>query len=102
MQPIPPTRADIIRTQWDLGIPATGERPGIDPFGTGPFIRIRETEPELVVGTWALIGARDKEPNNAPRMSNNARSEETQQKKTYAGPWARGQRCLNPAGCFEG
>ena len=83
-----PTRADIIHAQWDFGELPTGDkswRPGIGPFGTGPFIRIRETEPELVVGTWALIGDKDKKPSNAPRMTNCARSEELTEKKTYAG-----------------
>ena len=99
-----PTRADIIRAQWDFGVPATGDktwRPGIGPFGTGPFIRIRETEPELVVGTWALIGDKDKKPNNAPRMTNCARSEELTERRTFAAPWARGQRCLIPAERFD-
>lgn len=99
-----PTRVDIIRAQWDFGVPATGDktwRPGIGPFGTGPFIRIRETEPELVVGTWALIGDKDKKPNNAPRMTNCARSEDLTEKKTFAAPWARGQRCLIPAERFD-
>ena len=99
-----PTRADIIRAQWNLGVPAIGDktwRPGIGPFGVGPFIRIRATEPELVVGTWALIGDKDKKPNNAPRMTNCARSEELSQKKTFAGPWSRGQRCLIPAERFD-
>lgn len=54
-----PTRADIILAQWNFGVPITGDktwRPAIGPYGTGPFVRIKETEPELVVGTWALIG----------------------------------------------
>lgn len=99
-----PTPADIIRAQWDFGVSMTGDklwRPGIGPFGTGPFIRIREAGPELVVGTWALIGDKDKKPNNAPRMTNCARSEELAKKKTFAAPWARGQRCLIPAERFD-
>ena len=90
-----PTRAEIIQAQWELGVPTTGDgtwRPGIGPWGTGPFIRTRtrESEPELVVGTWALIGDADKKPINRPRMTNCARSEELLQKKTYRGPWSRG------------
>ena len=101
-----PTRADIIRAQWEFGVPIPGDktwRPGIGPLGAGPFIRIRETEPEpeLVVGTWALIGDKDKKPNNAPRMTNCARSEELTAKKTFAAPWARGQRCLILAERFD-
>lgn len=99
-----PTRADIIRAQWDFGELPIGDkswRPGIGPFGTGPFIRIRDAEPELVVGFWALIGDKDKKPNNAPRMTNCARSEELIEKKTFAAPWARGQRCLMSAERFD-
>ena len=99
-----PTRAEIIAAQWDFGELPTGDRtwrPGIGPWGTGPFIRARAAEPELVVGTWALIGDDDKEPINRPRMTNCARSEELMQKKTFRGPWARSQRCLIPAERFD-
>lgn len=99
-----PTRAEIIRAQWEFGVPITGDktwRPGIGPFATGPFIRSNAGEPELVVGTWALIGDKDRKPNNAPRMTNCARSEELTEKRTYAGPWTRGQRCLIPAERFD-
>ena len=80
-----PTRADVLRAQWELGEPRTGDktwRAGIGPWSTGPSIRIKELEPELVVGTWALIGDDDRKPINRPRMTNCARSEELNQKKT--------------------
>ena len=99
-----PTRADVLRAQWELGEPRTGDKtwsPGIGPWGTGPFIRIKKLEPELVIGTWALIGDDDRKPINRPRMTNCARSEELNQKKTYRGPWARGQRCVIPAERFD-
>ena len=99
-----PTRAEIIEAQWQFGEPRTGDRtwlPGIGPWGTGPFIRIRTIEPELVVGTWALVGDDDKKPINRPRMTNCARSEELMGKKTFRGPWSRGQRCLIPADRFD-
>ena len=73
-----PTRAEIIRAQWDLGEPATGDRtwrPGIGPWGQGPFIRMRSGSPELVVGTWALIGDDYRQPVNRARSTNNARWE---------------------------
>ena len=58
-----PTRAEIIRAQWDFGDVPTGDkswRPGIGPWSQGPFIRARkEGEPELVVGQWALIAFDD-------------------------------------------
>lgn len=99
-----PTRAEIIAVQWELGLPATASkawRPGIGPRGTGPFIRIKDSEPELVVGTWALIGDDYSKPINVSRMTNCARSEELLQKKTYRGPWTRGQRCVIPAERFD-
>ena len=99
-----PTRAEIIQAQWEFGDLPTGDkswRPGIGPWGTGPFIRIKDVEPELVVGTWALTGDDDKKPINKPRMTNCARSEELMAKKTYRGPWSRGQRCLIPAERFD-
>ena len=98
-----PTRAEIIRAQWELGEPVTGDktwRPGIGPWGEGLFIRARDGEPSLVVGIWALIGDRDRRPINRPRMTNCARWEELARKPTYKGPWARGQRCLIPAERF--
>ena len=99
-----PTRAEIIAMQWELGVPVTGDktwRPGIGPWGTGPFIRQKRGEPELVVGTWALIGDFDLKPINRPRMTNCARFEEINQKPTFRGPWARSQRCLIPAERFD-
>lgn len=83
-----PTRAEIIRVQWELGEPATGDRtwrPGIGPWSEGPFIRAKSGEPELVVGIWALIGDRDKKPINRPRMTNCARWEELAQKTDLQG-----------------
>ena len=100
-----PTRAEIIRAQWDFGDVPTGDkswRPGIGPWSQGPFIRARkEGEPELVVGQWALIGDRDTKPVSRPRMTNNARWEGIEKKPTYKGPWLRGQRCLIPAERFD-
>jgi hypothetical protein len=68
-----PTRAEIIEAQWAFGEPRTGDRtwrPGVGPWGAGPSIRTLHDEPELVVGTWALIGDNDKKPINKPRMTN--------------------------------
>jgi putative SOS response-associated peptidase YedK len=99
-----PTRAEIVEAQWDFGELPTGDRawrPGIGPWGTGPFIRAGGAGPELVVGTWALIGDDDKKPINRPRMTNCARSEDLMERKTYRGPWMRGQRCLIPAERFD-
>lgn len=99
-----PTRAEIIALQWDFVELPTGDkswRPGIGPWGIGPFIRARNGRPELVIGQWALIGDNDKKPINRPRMTNNARFEGIENKPTYKGPWARSQRCLIPAQRFD-
>lgn len=99
-----PTRAEIIEAQWHFGEAATGDRnwrPGIGPWSTGPFIRAKAGEPELVVGTWALIGDDYQKPINRARSTNNARFETVEKLKTYRGPWARGQRCLIPAMRFD-
>jgi putative SOS response-associated peptidase YedK len=101
-----PARVEIIRMQWQLGEPQTGDRtwrPGIGPFGVGPFIRIKPStdEPELVVGTWALIGDDSAQPVNRARSTNNARWETIAKLKTFIGPWTRGQRCLIPAERFD-
>jgi len=70
-------------------------------MGAGPFIRVRDGEPELVVGTWALIGDDYTQPINRARSTNNARWETIAKLKTYRGPWARAQRCLIPAERFD-
>ena len=98
-----PARAEIIEAQWQLrpGPLAPRWRPGIGPWQDGPFIRIRNGEPELVVGQWALIGDKDTQANSKPRMTNNARFESISQLKTYRGPWERGQRCVIPAESYD-
>lgn len=99
-----PTRAEIIAVQIDFGILPMSDkswRPGIGPWGQGPFIRARNGKLELVVGQWALIGDFDKKPVSRPRMTNNARFEGIDKKPTYKGPWLRSQRCLIPAQRFD-
>ena len=101
-----PARAQIIEAQWQLK-PGKFYKPGIGPWGEGPFIRLKSApvgasrEPELVVGTWALIGDHDKKPINRPRMRNNARVESVATLRTYGGPWKRGQRCVIPAESYD-
>ena len=99
-----PTRAEIIEAQWKFGLPGTGDRtwrPGIGQWSKGPFIRTKDSEPELVVGTWALIGDDYSQLTNRARSTNNARWETVAKLKTHKGPWARGQRCLIPAERFD-
>jgi len=77
-------------------------KPGLGPFGHGPFIRPVAGGLRAFVGQWALIadGAREAR-SRAGIMTNNARLETVDQKRTFAGPWARGQRCLIPARSFD-
>lgn len=76
-------------------------RPGIGPWGRGPFVRKTSTGREAAVGQWAIIGDNAREAKSSARiMTNNARSESVATKPTYRGPWARGQRCLISAESF--
>src|SRR5690606_13890227 len=55
---------------------------------------------DLVVGRWGLI------PWFAKKLdfrysTNNARSEELENKPTFRTPWKRGQRCIIPADWFD-
>jgi putative SOS response-associated peptidase YedK len=74
------------------------------PRAPGPFIRrardVTDYERELVVGQWGLIPWFAKEP-KLKFPTNNARSEELEEKASYKHPWARGQRCIIPASSFD-
>ena len=74
------------------------------PRGKGAFIRRARDEVgysrELVAGQWGLIPWFAKEA-KLPYSTNNARSEELEDKATYRQPWARGQRCVIPALAFD-
>ena len=100
-----PSRVEKLQMQLAFRIPpsfiATDVRPGIGPWGNGPFLRAKNEGIELVVGTWALIGDDDKKPINRPRMTNCARWEGVATKPTYKGPWARSQRCVILAARFD-
>ena len=96
-----PARAEVIEAQWQLKPTGRLWKPGIGPWGEGPFIRATNGEPELVVGLWALIGDHDKKAINRPRMTNNARWESVASLRTYKGPWSRSQRCVIPAESYD-
>jgi len=99
-----PSKIEKLRQQTLFSVPPsvnTSWRPGIGPWGHGPFVRPGDHGFELRTGLWALIGDDDKKPMNQPRMTNCARSEEIALKKTYRGPWARSQRCVIPAERFD-
>lgn len=82
--------------------PAEAYRPGIGPWGQGPFVRQgADGHREAAVGQWALIADNAKEAKSSARiMTNNARSESLASRPTFRGPWSRGQRCLIPADSF--
>lgn len=82
-------------------MPDVPYKPGIGPWGFGPFVRSTPDGREAVVGQWALIGDGAKEAKSSARiMTNNARWETVAEKPTFRGPWSRGQRCLIPATSF--
>jgi putative SOS response-associated peptidase YedK len=77
---------------------------GVFPKAPGAFIRRNPHEAgyarELVVGQWGLIPWFAKEP-RLKFPTNNARSEELEDKASYKEPWKRGQRCIIPAATFD-
>ena len=105
---VSPEEAEVERF-W--GLTARDQRPKlwqglltVYPRAPGPFIRRRRDvagyERELVVGQWGLIPWFAKEP-KLKYPTNNARSEELEQKASYKDPWKRGQRCIIPAVSFD-
>ncbi len=74
------------------------------PRGSGVFIRRSKDDAgysrELVKGQWGLIPWFAKEA-KLKYPTNNARSEEIEQKASYKDPWKRGQRCIIPASNFD-
>ncbi|MGJ7555928.1 SOS response-associated peptidase [Variovorax sp. RB3P1] len=74
------------------------------PRSQARFIRRAKDETgyerELVIGQWGLIPWFAKEP-KLKFPTNNARSEELEQKASYKDPWKRGQRCIIPAVSFD-
>ncbi len=96
-----PSGPERVNKYFGAGLPNEPCRPGIGPWGRGPFVRSIATGREVVVGQWALIGDNAKESKSSARIvTNNARSESVANKPTVRGPWARAQRCLIPADSF--
>lgn len=74
----------------------------VAPWKRGPIVRAsRLGKPECRTGLWGLI--RDRQPVAVDRryQTNNARWEDIEKRRTFAGPWSRGQRCLIPAWTFD-
>jgi len=96
-----PSGPERVNEYFRTGLPREPYRPGIGPWGRGPFVRGTTTDRDVVVGQWALIGDNAEEAKSSARiMTNNARSESVGSKPTFRGPWTRGQRCLIPADSF--
>ncbi|MBK6853268.1 MAG: SOS response-associated peptidase family protein [Burkholderiales bacterium] len=96
-----PPGPERVAAYFRVAAPSDTYRPGIGPWGRGPFIRRVADRREAVVGQWALIGDNAREARSSARiMTNNARSETVASKPTFRGPWQRGQRCLIPADTF--
>ncbi|WP_028600842.1 SOS response-associated peptidase [Ottowia thiooxydans] len=74
------------------------------PRGKGVFLRRSRDDAgysrELAVGQWGLIPWFAEEP-KLKYSTNNARSEELDQKSSYKDAWKRGQRCIIPARNFD-
>ncbi len=97
-----PAGPRMITERFRVTVPAEPYKASIGPWGRGPFIRVRNGSPECVVGQWALIADGAREAVSSARiMTNNARSESVAEKRTFKGPWLRGQRCLIPADHFQ-
>ena len=96
-----PPGPERVEEYFRSSLPREPYKPGIGPWGRGPFVRSASTGREAVVGQWALIGDNALEAKSSARiMTNNARSESLATRPTFRGPWARGQRCLIPADSF--
>ena len=96
-----PADPHLVAMHFSVQPPTEHYKPGIGPWGRGPFVRASIDGRVAVVGQWALIGDNAREARSPARiMTNNSRSETLATKPTYRGPWARGQRCLIPAESF--
>jgi putative SOS response-associated peptidase YedK len=96
-----PAPREIITNALGIGVPDIAYRPGLGPWGIGPFVRSTGGQLECVVGQWALIPPFAQERINRKIMTNNARSETVATKPVFRQAWARGQRCLIPAMAYD-
>lgn len=106
-----PARGEELEWLEAMGFPDTPVGGNIGPIGLkdigprqgGVFVRVGPSGGlEEVAGTWGLIADswRSPEPpkiRGRPQMTNNARVESIAELRTFAAPWARGQRCIIPA-----
>ena len=89
------------RPDWtDRPTPQTLAQPRLSPRSRGPFIRLNgQGQREQAVGQWGLVPPHAPGP-KLPYATNNCRSEEVEQKRSFKNAWTRGQRCIVPVGAF--
>lgn len=76
----------------------------VGPFGLGMFLRPGpDGELEVVRGQWGMIEptSRTRRPTSRAILTNNARAESIDSRKTYRDAWKAGHRCLIPAGWYQ-
>jgi putative SOS response-associated peptidase YedK len=76
----------------------------VGPFGGGAFLRpAPDGELEYVHGQWGMIDPKSKtrRPTSRAILTNNARLETIDQRRTFRDAWAKGQRCLIPATWYQ-
>ncbi|MCC2636844.1 MAG: hypothetical protein K0Q68_563 [Moraxellaceae bacterium] len=98
-----PASASALARQFGVSVGREYRQSMVFPRSQGWFVR-RDREAtgyarELVQGQWGLIPWFAKTP-KLSYATNNARSEELEEKASYKQPWARSQRCLIPVEQF--
>jgi putative SOS response-associated peptidase YedK len=99
-----PASPDDIENYFATTPPPLPWTAGIGPWGRGPYVRVAGGGRACLVGQWGLVpvdAATAVWPYGRGVLTNNARWEELAGKKTYRGPWMRGQRCLIPARSYD-
>ena len=94
---------DHVEVYFRAQIPASFVAVAVGPFGTGAFLRAAPGGQELVTGQWGMIapGSRTRRPASRAILTNNARAESLDERRTYRAAWASGQRCLIPAAWYQ-
>ena len=94
---------DHVEVYFRTQVPASYVAGAVGPFGTGAFLRATPGGLELVTGQWGMIapGSRTRRPASRAILTNNARVESLEERRTYRAAWATGQRCLIPAAWYQ-
>lgn len=95
---------DQISLTFRAAMPADFAAVAVGPFGTGLFLRPGPDGQLLaVVGQWGMIepGARSRRPASRAILTNNARLESIDSRKTFRDAWLHGRRCLIPTAWYQ-